>query len=58
MKPIYLTKGGKRLVMAKHMKKMSSATWLNANGNVPCKILKYESDCPFSIFKLFLGSNH
>jgi hypothetical protein len=24
MKPIYLTKGGKRLVMAKHMKKMSS----------------------------------
>jgi hypothetical protein len=41
MKPIYLTKGGKRLVMAKYMKKIPSATWLNANGNVPCKILKF-----------------
>jgi hypothetical protein len=41
MKPIYLTKGGKRLVMAEHMKKIASATGLNANGSVPCKILKF-----------------
>jgi hypothetical protein len=32
MKPIYLTKGGKRLVMAEHMKKIASATGLNAKG--------------------------
>jgi hypothetical protein len=37
----YLTEVGKRLVMAEHMKKIASATGLNANGSVPCKILKF-----------------